>query len=284
MYPARSRCHARPHPVSKRARFVAMRIFPQRCVPCRSISLRVATGILGMTPVAAETRESIASRDPNALLASSAIPPDYPDQYHVTNGCYISTHGYIAKFKTAFPEERAEPITILPRRGGIRKPHTVALISWRGRWWLRDEYFGITSVRLPVTPAITPERIADRVAGICGQDSMTRVEKNSGSSTIAPEFSLEQRLSDVLGAAAVIRGEAEVYLVHSGATRIPMLYFPLRPGVVAVYDPHYGTALATSNTTDGLKVVPLVAQTLGYLVTSIERIESGQTQHLARAD
>jgi hypothetical protein len=113
---------------------------------------------------------------------------------------------------------------------------------------------------------------------------MTRVEKNSGSSTIAPELSLEQRLSDVHTAAAIIRGEAEVYVVHSEATRIPMLYFPVRPGIVAVYDPHYGTALATCNTTDGLKIVPRVAQTLGYRVTSIERVESRQGQRWPRAE
>ena len=284
MYPARSRCHAPPHPVSKRARLVAMDTFVRRAVLCRPISLQVAAGILWMTPLAAESRDFIASRHPTAALTSSTIPPDYPDQHHVTNGCYISAHGYIAKFKTAFPEEQAEPLTILPRRGGLRKPHTVALISWRGRWWLRDENFGIKSVRLPVSPSITPERIADRVAGICGQDLMTLVQVNSGSSHVASEFSLEQRLSDVHAAAAIIRGEAEVYLVHSGATRIPMLYFPLRPGVVAVYDPQYGTALATCNTTDGLKIVPLVAQTLGYLVTSIVRVESRHMQRSAQAE
>jgi hypothetical protein len=259
--------------------------FRRRCIHYRPISLQLAAAILYMTPVAAKTRDFTVSRGSSAPLASSSLPPDYVDQYHVPNGCYISALAYIAKFKTAFPEERAEPLTVVPRRGGSPgEPHTVALITWRGRWWLRDEYFGIKSVRLPVSSAITPERIAARVAGICGQDSMTQIQVNNSSSDVAPELSFTTRMSDVFAAAAVIRSEAAVYVVHSGAMRIPMLYFQPGPGLVAVYDPTHGTAFARSNTADALKVLPAMAQKLGYKVISIDRVENPQGQRLAQAE
>ena len=71
-------------------------------------------------------------------------PPVFADAAHVANGCYISAVAYLAKFSTAFPAERGEPAAfVLPSAGGSNQPHTLAIVSWRGEWWARDEYFGV---------------------------------------------------------------------------------------------------------------------------------------------
>jgi hypothetical protein len=276
----RSRLHSRdshPRPTGRYSRFQPPYIRSEVIRPNHAFWPQIWLLILLLMSSHESTAgDSNVTSDEGATLSATAdgavIPPDFPDDQHVINGCYISTMAYIAKLKTSFPAERAEPLTIFPRHGGVRrKPHTLALFTWRGQWWIRDEFFGLKSVRLPVKPAITPERVAVRVAGMCEKDSLWLLAQGKVQPLgAAAELSLEQKLAAVIFAASVLPYDTELYWVRCKTSRTPMLFFRPHRGAIAVYDPQHGTALAESNTADGRKIVPLVAQKLGYVVDAVD--------------
>lgn len=72
-----------------------------------------------------------------------SLPPDFPDTRHVPNGCYLSAVTYTEKFKAAYPTEHVRLQNFHPR--GWPAAHMVALVTWQGAWFIRDEYFGVFS-------------------------------------------------------------------------------------------------------------------------------------------
>lgn len=228
-----------------------------------------------MSTVVASAESKSSSMVPSAAGRESA-PPHFPDTVHVMNGCYVSAAAYLSRLFAAFPAERGEPLIVLARNGdGRRKPHTIALITWQGGWWLRDEYYGVASLRLPVAPQIDAPRLAERALAICEKNSVAAVRfRNAAMPQPTPvNLTVGQRLSEVLTTASALPHESTLYWVRVDGTELPMLYFIPQPGQVAVYDPSHGTALAESNSSDGMKIVPLVATQLGYAVESVRRDE-----------
>lgn len=112
-----------------------------------SLSICVVIAALGIVVPSGWSRKI-----PSAGPTNGAVPPEYRDSTHVPLGCYISTFVYLSRFLTEHPHEQGRPVTVnLPSFGGL---HTIAVVSWRGRWWGRDEYSGAFDLRCPVTASL----------------------------------------------------------------------------------------------------------------------------------
>jgi hypothetical protein len=203
--------------------------------------------------------------------SAPASPPDYPDSIHVAWGCYISTAAYLAKFAANHPGEFGAPFTAF--LGVIQRHHTAALVTWRGEWWLRDEFLGVMRLGLPVAGHGVTDRVTRRA-----ETTLAREAAKLPPALRARIAAVDHRgnsgfnaAHDVAQAAALLPFPAEVYWVTCGDGEIPLLFFRPGPGAIAVYDPHHGTATAETDTTRPAVIVQLVAQRLGYRVTSVRR-------------
>jgi hypothetical protein len=196
-------------------------------------------------------------------------PPVFPDVVHVANGCYVSAVTYVARFSAAFPAERAEPAAfVLPNAGGGDQPHTLAIVSWHGEWWARDEYFGVVPLGCPSASPWNP-RLAQlradagfrRVAASQRREAVALREK-----TLRPPGRMgpDWRLAEVLAAQGILPFPSQIHWLHDGMRLIPFLYF--RPGAdrFAVYDPAIGTASAVSLAGDEASLVAAAVTRLGY--------------------
>jgi hypothetical protein len=196
-------------------------------------------------------------------------PPVFPDVAHVANGCYVSAVIYLAKFSAVFPAERGEPAAfVLPNADGSNQPHTLALISWRGEWWARDEYFGVVplgcSSAAPWSPRLAQLR-ADagfrrRAEFLRRQAADVRRETAPAQGGLTPEW----RLAEILSAQRLLPFPSEIHWRPGDRSPIPFLYFHLAGDSFAVYDPAKGTASALSPVRDGAALVAAVAERMGY--------------------
>lgn len=199
--------------------------------------------------------------------AGESAPPVYPDCEHFHNGCHISAVTYLARFEADFPEERGHPaITALPSANGITKPHTVALVSWRGEWWCRDEYFGVFRLHCPSNKAPDLRGLERHF-----QDNVSIVARSHRVRPLNPDstLSVEQRRRDTTHAAAKLPFPNTLFWVHQGETEVPLVLFRTGPGEVALYDPAHGTAVAKCTVTEDVRVAAAIAVRLGYRADGI---------------
>lgn len=201
-------------------------------------------------------------------------PPAFPDTAHVPEGCLISTLAYLARFQLSFPDETGQPLTVaLPGRD---LPHTIALVSWRGQWWARDEYSGAFALRLPVRGAPDTERL--RTAAEASLQRLSVRQLRFG--RIAPQtersrtLSTARRCQAVATAADLLPCTSRLFWVRSDGTELPFLFFEPTAGHIAVYDPASGTATAECAASDPQKIVSLVATRLGYMVEAVRAAEA----------
>lgn len=201
-----------------------------------------------------------------------SAPPAFADDAHVSNGCHISTLAYVARFAAEFPGERAEPLIVeMPNADGARRPHTLALVSWRGELWGRDEHFGVFPLKLSATANVKPERVATRAAAALERNARADA-RNPGyrrapvaigsvdSNKLRHEAELAARLLPV---------PATVYWVTTGGREYPLVFFRPDGRSIAVYDPHRGTCMAETASRDDAGIVAAVAGRLGYRPTSV---------------
>jgi hypothetical protein len=218
-----------------------------------------------------------------------SAPPHYGLKQHVVNGCHLSTIAFLARYRADFPSEQGEPVVLSLRNvGGVRKLHTVALISWRGAWWCRDEYFGVMPVGCMVEPKPDIARVTLRLQAVLERKAREFMGSRGVEKPVeAPaELSPEQRLREVEVATAIIPFASRIYWVGEGRSAIPVVFF--RPGAnqIAVYEPVHGTCIAESGLRDDAKVVSLVASRLGYdarMVRADPGIAGGAVMALADA-
>ncbi len=217
---------------------------------------------------------------PSLPLASgqtneTAAPPHQPDAVHVPEGCYISTVAYLGRFAVEFPGEWGAPFTAF--LASNRWHHTVALVTWRGEWWLRDEFLGAIRMNLPVASRAVTAPVARHAEATLGRvaSQLSRAQR-ARIAVIGRRFDATH---EVAKAAKLLPFPGEVFLVSSHGREIPLLFFRPAPGCIAVYDPHFGTAVAETTTGNSAKVVEVVAERLGYKVTSVRP----ETRHLIAA-
>lgn len=204
------------------------------------------------------------------LRADDAVaPPAFRDAGHVPNGCYLSTTAFIARFAAEFPAERAVPVAMAPRGfGGL---HTITLLTWRGNWWGRDEYFGVFALNRSVAGNPEPAALVRAAERLLTKLAVSEVKAGRGSYAPAVPAKLPARelATLVRAAAAALPLANEVLWVHGGAEAIPFMFFRPAAGVVAVYHPLHGTATAETKLTDSETIVGLVAAKFGYPVAAV---------------
>lgn len=205
----------------------------------------------------------------NLRADAAATPPAFPDAGHVPNGCYLSTTAYLTRFAAEFPAERAVPVAMSPRGFGGR--HTVALLTWRGEWWVRDEYFGVLALNRTVAGNPDPAALTRWAALLLAKYAVTEVKAGRRDyAPTAPETLPARELAALVrAAAAALPRASEILWVHGGGEAVPFLFFRPSAGVIAVYNPLHGTATAETELTDGGTVVGLIAAKFGYPVAAV---------------
>lgn len=196
-------------------------------------------------------------------------PPAYRDTAHVPVGCYISTFTFLAKFLADHPQEQGRPLTVnLPSFGG---PHTIALVSWQGRWWGRDEYSGVFDLRWAV--AATHDMVQLRKAAEYHLGKLSawhyRIGKIKLAGRAPDEIADGARWEAVRTAARLLPLGSQIFRVGCRGREIPLLFFQPAVGVIAVYDPATGTATAECERRSIPTIVTMVASRLGYSVVAV---------------
>lgn len=195
---------------------------------------------------------------------AAAVPPAFPDAAHVTQGCYISTVAYLARFAAAHPAERGHTLRVdIPTFDG---PHTIALVSWRGGWWARDEYCGVFPLDRPVRERDDIAALRPRAEGVLRRLADRSVRQGKIALVRERRLTSLERERDVSLAAALLPGASATYWVRCGAAELPFLFFQPKPGKIAVYDPATGTATADCDPVDAAELVRAVARRIGYEV------------------
>ncbi len=198
-----------------------------------------------------------------------SAPPIYPDKVHVPNGCQLSTVRYLAQFRSDNPGERGEVLEIsMPEAD---RNHAVALITWRGKLWCRDEYFGVFPLECPAEQMPRLETLADRAETLLRQLAARLIHKDRARSAFFSRgpMSRDQRLAEVVRAAQIIPFRSTLFWIQNRDQEIPVIFFRLTNDRVAVYDPLNGTCLARCGSLDDPMVVSQVAVRLGYAVDGI---------------
>jgi hypothetical protein len=243
-------------------------------LPCLLQNLRASRGLrLGsLALVLTATFTTPAARATTHSPDASATPPAYPDSAHVLNGCRLSTLRFLSRLLSEFPQEQGEPLVITMRNaGGARSAHTIALFSWQGHAWCRDEYYGVFALDCPFEAHSNPDRLVARAE--------KRLEKHAQmlirTAQVAPRseppahLSAEQNLRDVTTAARIIPYATTIFWLRCDNREIPVAFFRPAGQEIAVYDPVHGTSSAECSCRDDAKVVSAVAAQLGYRVNGV---------------
>jgi len=193
---------------------------------------------------------------------------------HVANGCYVSSFVYISRFQAAYPAERAETAAIvLPNADGSFKPHTVAIVSWHGKWWARDEFYGLTDLRSPSSRRWDLATVTQRVDAFCRERYAVQTaaghRREPDRAPAEPAEAVRWRIEHILTARQLLPVPSEIVWLQSSSQTLPLLFFrTAEGGRFAVYDPAIGTAQALGDVRDVGRLVALVAERMGYPASS----------------
>lgn len=197
------------------------------------------------------------------------VPPAYPDEIHVPNGCQLSTIRYLARFRSDYPDERGEILPVcMPN---TNRDHAVALITWHGQLWCRDEYFAVFPLEWRAESRPSTGELVRRTEALLRQHAARLIHRiGAPEAQIAWErMSARQRLATVVQAARIIPFPTTLFWIRSGAREIPVVFFRPTGQHIAVYDPWNGTCFGECACRDDAKVVLQVANRLGYVVDGI---------------
>jgi len=196
-------------------------------------------------------------------------PPNFPDMVHVANGCFISSFVYLARFHAAYPAERTDTAAIvLPNADGSFKPHTVAIVSWGGTWWARDEFYGLADLRTPSSRPLNLAGVASRLDGIFRARAARQLaagHRREPDRAPAGAEGTRWRLEQIQAAQQLLPVESEIIWYRSQGEALPFLFFRTsNQGSFAIYDPAIGSAQAVAEEKDAHRIVAAVAVRLGY--------------------
>lgn len=189
---------------------------------------------------------------------------------HVANGCYISSFVYLSRFRAAYPAERAETAAIvLPNADGSFKPHTVAIVSWHGQWWARDEFYGLADLRSPSSRPWDLATVTGRVDAICRERAARQTaaghRRQPDRAPAEQAEAIRWRIEHIQMARQLLPVPSEIVWLRSGGQKMPWLFFRTSEGgSFAVYDPSIGTAQALADVKDAGRLVAAVAERMGY--------------------
>jgi hypothetical protein len=233
---------------------------------CRRSGIRLglapsALALLCLTGFTARADSAVPAAPP------PVAPPHFTIHEHVFNGCHLSTIAFLARFHADFPAEHGEAIIIFFRNASrVRKAHTVALVSWRGSWWCRDEYFGVMALGRKVEPHPDRARLTERLQVVLERRAHEFMDTAGGERPAeAPaELTGAERFHQAVVATRIIPFPSRIYWVGHGRGAVPVVFFRTGPAEIGLYDPAYGTCVATCALQDDARVVGLAAARLGY--------------------
>ncbi len=204
----------------------------------------------------------------SATTAPSA-PPAFADAVHVMNGCYISATVYLARFHAEFPAEEGMPLEVHPRN--YEMAHTIALVTWEGSWWVRDEYFGVFALGCRASECRGTEELQKRASLVV--EKYTRAQVKSGAvdaNLVRRQLADAERPGEIDAAARLLADGGERFIVESGGKRIAFIFFRPSAGCIALYNPAIGTATARcASSARAALVVSSLAGRLGYKVDAV---------------
>jgi hypothetical protein len=157
-----------------------------------------------------------------------SAPPCYPDKIHVSNGCHLSTVRYLAQFKSDYPDEQGEVLEIsLP---DACRNHSVALVTWHGRLWCRDEYVGVFPLECRAEPRPKPEVLVEWTEYLFRQQAARLIQRDGAANThfTRGPMSKEQRLAEVARAEQIIPFRTTVFWIRCKNQEIPVIFFAPR--------------------------------------------------------
>jgi len=198
--------------------------------------------------------------------------PAYPESEHVYFGCHISTVAYLARFSAEHPAERGRPaVLMMDNADGVRRPHTIALVTWRGMWWGRDEYFGTFPLNLPADAKVAGHRLEARATTALAKAAgrRDRTEGYRRPPVARGSLNREELAREAAAATRILPHAATTFWVSEGRHEYPLVFFRPDERTIAVYDPHSGTCVAETETRDATRIVAAVAARLGCRAASL---------------
>ena len=237
--------------------------------PLLSRRLWLAVGLIGTSMI----QGYAASEAPDA-------PPRYPDSVHVANGCHISSVAYLARFAAEFPAERGEPIVlVVPTLGGEKRPHTIAVITWQGWWWGRDEYYGVFPLGVRSKSTKTVDRLNRPAAAAYVRFSRQRCQQAAyhRENPEARLLSTIELAHQVSTAAGLLPCQSTTFWITDGDREYPLVFFRPAKDWIAVYDPQHGTCVGECSAKDDAKIVAAIAAKFGYHLENL-RADASDTR------
>ena len=249
-------------------------------------ALRLASLALVLTTVSAPVAR--ATTRVTKPVSARSTPPAYPDTAHVLNGCLLSSIRFLNQYLAEFPGERGRTLVVNMRNAdGSTHAHTIALVSWQGQAWCRDEYYGVFSLDCAADSQPNLDRLSSRAQRKLEQHAQLMVRTGQAAARTEPPSSLsaEQNLRDVTTAVKLIPYAAKIFWVRSGNRELPMAFFRPDGKSIAVYDPAHGTSTAVCACPNDAQIVQLVATRLGYRAESVRaELTLPQPAQLASGD
>jgi hypothetical protein len=163
---------------------------------------------------------------------SRAQPPAWPDAHHVANGCYLSTTVYLANLHEQYPDvvARAENVRLSSGR-----MHTIAVVHWGAKTYLRDMFIGIAAVK------------GDTQCSFDAALSEWRYNGGRHGHRQRTVSTSAERWLDVRAAAQWMAAlQPQIIQVFSAHGPIPVLWWTTADGELALYEPSVGTAVGHS--------------------------------------
>jgi hypothetical protein len=241
--------------------------------PARFCTLAFAlTAMSAQLPTLAAVNGSLPTVPASASTDRDSIPPHFPDALHVFNGCHLSTLAYLARFRAEFAGEQAVPFIVpLANLDGVTRSHTIAMVSWRGVWWCRDEYFGVFPIGCRVEPVMNRRRLEDRLKRTLPVYARAALQApgKPRPPVVPAHLSAELRLREVVTATKILSGAGAIFWIQSGAERIPVVFFRAGGRAIGVYDPARGTCAAETDSPNDAAIVAAAARQVGYRVDSV---------------
>lgn len=235
---------------------------PAACGLCRAALRAFAFGLI-VTAAFAPAAASAAPAHP----ADRPLPPHFPDAVHVANGCHLSTLAFLARYTTEFPDERGKAVVVAMRNAdGATRPHTLAVIGFRGDLWCRDEFFGVFPLDLRTAAEPELRRLVARIEPLLEKYARLHLARPASLRPVAAPRHLPaaEALALVRTAATILPLPARLFWIRTDRTEMPALMFRPSPTEIAVYLPAHGTCVAECNITNDARVVEIVADRLGY--------------------
>jgi hypothetical protein len=246
----------------------------------------LAFALVLASPGARAVDRSPVANDPSAAALSA--PPAFPDSAHIPNDCHLSTVAYLTRYLAMYPSESGEPLVLaMHNDAGQSWHHTVAIISWHGQTWCREEHFGVFALDCSFAQRPNPNRLAIKAESAL-RNHARLVMGRSGADPLTPppsDLSAAEKIQDVTAAVHMVPFPATVYWIRNGKTETPMAFFRPNSRQIAVYEPLHGTCLAECASHDDARIVALVAARIGFRVNGVRAgFSSEKADLVASAD